>query len=113
MFESGKPPVVENTEENRSTCRKYCTIRQNYRRHTLEKYQPTDFLRLRDVLGRSMKDMIGSFRRRPLFTRYHLRGGHYCVRSRRFFFERERPRLHCAVTTGDRPSGTGALFYGW
>ena len=50
MFESGKPPVVENTEENRQICRKYCTICQNYKRHSLEKHQPTEpLLRLRDV----------------------------------------------------------------
>ncbi len=41
MFSSTKP-VVENTEENRQICRKYCTICQNYKRHSLEKYQPTE-----------------------------------------------------------------------
>ncbi len=42
MFDSAKPPVVENTEENRQICRKYCMICQNYRKHSLEKYQPTE-----------------------------------------------------------------------
>jgi hypothetical protein len=41
MFDSTRP-VVENNEENRQICRKYCTICQNYKRHSLEKYQPTE-----------------------------------------------------------------------
>ena len=81
MFESGKPPVVENTEENRQTCRKYCTICQNYRRHSLEKHQPTElFCGCGTSSAPSMKE-IGCFCPAcPLFTKYHLRGGYYCVR---------------------------------
>ncbi|MGP8137909.1 DUF2769 domain-containing protein [Methanoregula sp.] len=81
MFESGKPPVVENTEENRQTCRKYCTICQNYRRHTLEKYPPTElFCGCGTSSAPSMKE-IGCFCPAcPLFTKHHLRGGYYCVR---------------------------------
>ena len=76
MFESGKPPVVENTEENRLTCRKYCTICQNYRRHSLEKHQPTElFCGCGTSSAPSMKE-IGCFCPAcPLFTKYHLPRG--------------------------------------
>jgi hypothetical protein len=80
MFSSSKP-VVENTEENRQICRKYCTICQNYKRHSLEKYQPTElFCGCGTSSAPSMKE-IGCFCPAcELFSKHHLRGGYFCVR---------------------------------
>jgi hypothetical protein len=80
MFESTKP-VVEDTEENRQICRKYCTICQNYKKHSLEKFQPTElFCGCGQSTATSMK-VIGCFCPAcELFTKHHLRGGYFCVR---------------------------------
>jgi hypothetical protein len=81
MFESAKPPVVENTEENRQICRKYCVNCQNYKHHSLEKHQPTElFCGCGTSNAQNMKE-IGCFCPAcPLFIKYHLRGGYFCVR---------------------------------
>jgi len=42
MIPKGKT-VVDDTEENREVCRKYCTICPSYKTHHYEKYQPTEF----------------------------------------------------------------------
>ena len=80
MFESNKP-VVEDTEENRAICRQYCKNCQNYKKHSLEKYQPAElFCGCGQSTAASMK-VIGCFCPAcPLFTKYHLRGGYFCVR---------------------------------
>jgi hypothetical protein len=39
MFSTSKD-TVPDTEENKQLCRKYCTNCQNYKKHSLEKYQP-------------------------------------------------------------------------
>jgi hypothetical protein len=80
MFTSDKP-VVENTEENRQICRKYCTICQNYKHHSLERYQPTElFCGCGTSSATSMKE-IGCFCPAcELFSKHHLRGGYFCVR---------------------------------
>jgi hypothetical protein len=72
MIDSGKP-VVENTEENRQICRKYCTICQNYKRHSLEKHQPTElFCSCGQSSASSMKE-IGCFCPAcELFIRYFI-----------------------------------------
>jgi hypothetical protein len=80
MFTSDKP-VVANTEENRQICRKYCTICQNYKRHSLEKYQPTELFCACGTSSASSMREIGCFCPAcELFTKHHLRGGYYCVR---------------------------------
>ena len=80
MLDSNKP-VVEDTEENRQICRKYCTNCQNYRKHALGDHQPTGLF---CALGKSSApDMreIGCFCPAcELFTKYHSRGGYFCVR---------------------------------
>ena len=81
MFESGKPPVVEDTEENRQTCRKYCTICQNYKRHDLGRNEPKELFCARGPSSAQNMKEIGCFCPAcPLFTKHHLRGGYYCVR---------------------------------
>jgi len=80
MINSDKP-VVEDTEENRQICRKYCPKCQNYKHHSLEKYQPTElFCGCGTSSATSMK-VIGCFCPAcELFTKHHLRGGYFCVR---------------------------------
>ena len=75
MINSGKT-VVEDTEENRQICRKYCKICQNYKRHSLEKYQPAElFCSCGKSSATSMKE-IGCFCPAcELFTKHHLSGG--------------------------------------
>jgi hypothetical protein len=81
MFDSGKPPVVEITEENRQICRKYCTICQNYKKHSLETYQPSElFCGCGTSSAESMTESGCFCPACELFTKYHLRGGYYCVR---------------------------------
>jgi hypothetical protein len=80
MFSSSKP-VVEDTEENRQLCRKYCVNCQNYKRHSLEKYQPTELFCARGQSSCASMKEIGCFCPAcELFTKYHLRGGYFCVR---------------------------------
>ncbi len=80
MINSSKP-VVEDTEENRQICRKYCVICRNYTHHSLEKYQPAElFCACGQSSATSMKE-IGSFCPAcEIFTKAHLRGGYFCVR---------------------------------
>jgi hypothetical protein len=80
MTDSGKP-VVEDTEENRQICRKYCTICQNYKRHSLGNYQPTELFCSRGTSQAPSMKMIGCICQAcELYTKHHLRGGYYCVR---------------------------------
>lgn len=72
---------VEDTEENRQICRKYCPNCQNYRRHSLEKHEPKElFCACGKSSAPSMKE-IGCFCPAcELFNKGHLRGGYFCVR---------------------------------
>jgi hypothetical protein len=80
MIDSTKP-VVEDTEENRQLCRKYCVNCQNYRIHSLEKHQPTELFCSRGQSSATSMKIIGCFCPAcELFTKHHLRGGYFCVR---------------------------------
>jgi hypothetical protein len=80
MFESGNAPVVEDNEENRAICRKYCRICQNYKKHNLEQCQPTELFCSRGYSSATGMKMIGCFCSAcELYTKHHLRGGFYCV----------------------------------
>jgi hypothetical protein len=80
MFDSTKP-VVEDSEENRQICRKYCRICQNYRHHSLEKYQPDELFCARGTSSASSMKMMGCICQAcELYTKHHLRGGFFCVR---------------------------------
>ncbi len=80
MFES-KQPAVEDTEENRQLCRKYCINCQNYKKHSLEKHQPTELFCARGQSSATSMKVIGCFCPAcELFTKHHLRGGYFCVR---------------------------------
>jgi hypothetical protein len=81
MFNTSNKPVVENTEENKKICRKYCTICQNYKRHSLENYQPTElFSGCVTSPAPNMRAQAAFCPACELFTKYHLRGEYFCVR---------------------------------
>ena len=76
------PPknIVEDTEENRQTCRNYCTVCPNYKAHSLEKYQPTELFCARGTSSCPDKKEIRCFCVAcELFAKYHLRVGYFCV----------------------------------
>ncbi|MEI6293146.1 MAG: DUF2769 domain-containing protein [Methanomicrobiales archaeon] len=79
MSNSGNNSVPD-TEENRQICRKYCTICENYKRHSLDKYQPTElFCSCGTSSAPSVKE-IGCFCPAcELFAKHHLRGGYFCA----------------------------------
>lgn len=80
MFESDRT-VVEDTEENRAICRKYCRNCENYRKHALENYQPDELFCSRGQSSRTGMKMIGCFCSGcELYSKHHLRGGYFCVR---------------------------------
>jgi ribosomal protein L44E len=80
MINSDKP-VVEDTEENRQLCRKYCPSCQNYKKHSLEKHQPLELFCARGQSSATSMKIIGCFCPAcELFTKHHLRGGFFCVR---------------------------------
>ena len=78
---SPKKDTVEDTEENRQICRTYCTICQNYKRHSLENYQPTELFCSRGQSSATSMKIIGCFCPAcELFSKHHLRGGYFCVK---------------------------------
>ena len=81
MFETADRPVVEDTEENRAICSRYCRSCQNYAKHHLEKYQPDGFFCARGQSSETGMRMIGcSCSGCGISAKYHLRGGYFCVR---------------------------------
>ncbi|OPY38312.1 MAG: hypothetical protein A4E35_00735 [Methanoregula sp. PtaU1.Bin051] len=73
--------IVEDTEENRQICRKYCPNCQNYKRHALDNFQPTELFCARGKSTATNMKIIGCFCPAcELFTKSHLRGGFFCVR---------------------------------
>jgi len=73
--------IVEDTEENRMICRKYCTICQNYKKHCLQEFQPTELFCARGKSSAPGMKEIGCFCPAcEIFTKYHLGGGYFCVR---------------------------------
>ncbi len=80
MFEANKP-VVEITDENKQLCRKYCPNCQNYKRHNLGAFQPTELFCGQGQSTATDMKIIGCFCPAcELFTKHHLRGGYFCVR---------------------------------
>lgn len=80
MFDA-KAPVVEINDENKAICRKYCTICQNYRKHSLEKHQPAELFCACGQSSAAGMKMIGCFCQGcEIYLKNHLRGGYFCVR---------------------------------
>ena len=81
MIETSNKPLVEDTEENRAICAKLCKNCQNYRKHQLDKYQPDVLFCARGQSSCANMKMIGCYCTAcELYTKYHQRGGFYCVR---------------------------------
>ena len=79
MSNSGNNSVPD-TEENRQICRKYCTICENYKRHSLGNYQPTELFCSRGTSSAPSVKEIGCFCPAcELFAKHHLRGGYFCA----------------------------------
>ena len=80
MFNPGKD-TVPDTEENRQICRKYCTICENYKHHSLDQYQPGELFCARGTSSATSMKEIGCFCPAcELFAKHHIRGGYCCVR---------------------------------
>jgi hypothetical protein len=78
---SPRKETPDDNEENRQICRKYCPNCQNYRRHSLENYQPTELFCARGGSSAPSMKEIGCFCPAcELFSKHHLRGGYYCVK---------------------------------
>ena len=81
MFESGNKPVVEDTEENRAICRKYCKNCQNYRKYCLDQYQPTELFCSSGQSSLPGMKLLGCYCSGcEVYIKNHLRGGFFCVR---------------------------------
>jgi hypothetical protein len=79
MMKSGKVDVVEDTEENREICRKYCKICPNYKRHSLEKYQPVELFCACGMSSSHPKKELGCYCVGcELFAKYKQRLGYFC-----------------------------------
>ena len=74
--------TVEDTEENRQICRKYCRACPSYKRHSLEKYQPTELFCACKKSSAPVIKEIGCFCPAcELFTKHHLNIGYFCVKQ--------------------------------
>ena len=82
MFDSSKTSTVEDTEENRAICRKYCPICPNYRHHQLGKYQPTElFCAHGRSSAQNMKQITCFCSGCELYLQHHQRVGYFCVQK--------------------------------
>ncbi|NMB77981.1 MAG: DUF2769 domain-containing protein [Methanomicrobiales archaeon] len=77
-----KKTVIEDTEENRQICRKYCTICPNYKTHHLEKFSPTELFCAQGPSSCTDKKEIRCFCFGcEVFLKNHLRLGYFCTRG--------------------------------
>ena len=81
MIPPGKT-IIEDTEENREICRKYCTICPNYKTHQLGKYEPDVLFCARGSSSCPDKKEIRCFCVGcEVFLKNHLRVGYFCTRA--------------------------------
>lgn len=81
MFDQPNKPVVDVTDENKALCRKYCPNCQNYKKYSLQKFQPTELFCGQGTSTAGNMREIGCFCPAcELFNKHHLRGGYFCVR---------------------------------
>ena len=74
--------TVEDTEENRQICRKYCKVCPNYKHHSLEKYPPGElFCACGKSTVSSMKELGCFCPACEIFTKHHLNFGYFCVKQ--------------------------------
>jgi len=78
---TGKGPV-EDTEENREICRKYCGACPTYKRNLLARYQPDALFCAHGTSSAPSKvKTMGCFCPAcELFTKYQLKIGYFCAK---------------------------------
>jgi hypothetical protein len=73
--------VVEDTEENRQICRKYCGVCPTFRYNSLEKSEPDSLFCARGTSAAPTKKEVNCFCPAcELFDRNNLVIGHFCAR---------------------------------
>jgi len=73
--------TVEDTDENRRICRKYCGVCPTYRHNSLEHFEPdTLFCARGKSSAPSQKEMNCFCPACELYTRHSLVIGHFCVK---------------------------------
>jgi Protein of unknown function (DUF2769) len=73
--------TVEDTEENRQICRKYCGVCPTYRHNALERFQPDSLFCARGTSSDPQKKELGCYCPAcELFTQHSLVIGHFCSR---------------------------------
>jgi hypothetical protein len=74
--------MVEDTEENRQICRKYCKACPSYKHHSLEKFQPGElFCACGKSTAPSIKELGCFCPACEIFNGHHLNFGHFCIRQ--------------------------------
>jgi hypothetical protein len=74
--------LVEDTEENRQICRKYCHVCPNYRKQSLERYPPEElFCACGKSSAPSVKELNCFCPACELFTKHHLSFGYFCAKQ--------------------------------
>jgi ribosomal protein L44E len=74
--------IVEDTEENRQVCRKYCRACPSYRQNSLEKYQPDELFCAGGRSQAPSKKEAGCFCPAcELFAKHSLSIGHFCTKG--------------------------------
>ncbi len=75
------PGIVEDTEENRQVCRKYCGACPTFRHNSLEKYQPDTLFCARGTSPvPSRKELNCYCPACELYSEHSLVIGHFCAR---------------------------------
>jgi hypothetical protein len=73
--------MVEDTEENRQICRKYCWVCPSFRHNSLEKFQPDTLFCSRGTSpAPSQKEINCYCPACELYTKHSLVIGHFCVK---------------------------------
>jgi hypothetical protein len=73
--------TVEDSDENRQICRKYCRSCPSYKRHSLEKYPTAELFCARGKSSAPAIKESGCFCPAcELFTKHHLNIGYFCVK---------------------------------
>ena len=74
--------TVEDTEENRQICRKYCGVCPSYKYNALEKFQPDSLFCARQISSApSQKELNCYCPACELYTKHSLVIGHFCVKD--------------------------------
>lgn len=74
--------TVEDTEENRQICRKYCGVCPSYKHNALEKFQPDSLFCSRGLSSApSQKELNCYCPACELYAKHSLIIGHFCFKD--------------------------------